>query len=207
MIKTITSLLLMMSIALLTACASTQLVTEWHDKTYQGGKINKLLVIGVTKNELYRRSYEDGIVKQLQQAGVNAVASYTLMEDLAKYDEKEKLEQAVNKINADGIIVAKLIDVDKSERYIPPSYDVSPSVGYYGGYYGSYRAAVGVSYQPGYVQKSTTIRIGSEVFSTQSGKLIWAAETESFNPSSYQKVIDELAVITQKGLKENGFIH
>jgi len=206
MMKTI-KILFAASLLLLTACASTQLMTEWSDKTYQGGQLNKLLVIGVTNNKLYRRAYEDTIVMKLQQNNVAAIASYTLMEDLTEYDDKEKLEQAIKQSNADGIIVAKVIDVDKSEYYIPPSYDVMPSVGYYGGYYGSYNTAMRMSYSPGYIQKSTTIRLSSEIFNTKNNKLIWAAETESFNPSSYQKVMDELATITQTSLKKKGFIN
>ena len=187
---------------LLSACASTTLVTEWHDTAHQGDQFNKMFVIGVTNNKLHRRTYEDAVVKQFQQKGITAVASYTVMAELSSYDDKEKLKQVVINSGADGVLVAKLINVDKSERYIPPSYNVMPAVGYYGGYH----RAVAVSYQPGYVQSSTLIRISSEVFSAQSETLVWATETESFNPGSYQKVIKELAKITYTQLNKNGFI-
>ena len=204
MLKNIRKLLTATCLLLLSACASTTLVTEWHDTSYQGGQFNKMLVIGVSNNSLHRRSYEDAVVKQFQQKGIAAVASYTVMSDLASYDDKAKLKQVIDNAGAQGIVVAKLMNVDKSERYIPPSYNMMPSVGY--GYYGSYHSAVAVSYQPGYVQSTTLIRISSEVFSAQGEKLVWATETESFNPSSYQKVVGELAKITYGQLNKKGFI-
>ena len=191
---------------LLVSCSSTSLMTEWHDKTYQGGQLNRFIVIGVINNSLYRRAYEDAIVEKFEANGLSAVASYTLMDDLINYDDQEKLERAVAKVSANGVVIAKVVEFDESEQYIPPSYDMMPSMGMGVGYYNSYHAAMSVSYRPGYVQKSTTIRVASEVFTTNPEKMIWAAETESFNPSSYQSVINKLADITLTSLKKEGFV-
>jgi len=191
---------------LLASCSSTSLVTEWNDKTYQGGQLDRFIVIGVINNGLYRRAYEDAMVKKFEENGISAIASYTLMADLVNYDDQEKLEQAVAKVSANGVVVAKVVDFDESEQYIPPSYDMMPSMGMGVGYYNSYHAAMSVSYRPGYIQKSTTIRVSSEVFTTNPEKIIWAAETESFNPSSYQSVINKLAEITLSSLRKEGFV-
>jgi len=191
---------------LLFACASTQLVTEWRDKSYQGQQLNRFIVIGVIENTLYRRAYEDAIVDKFKENGLDAVASYTLISDLAAYDDEDKLKQAVKTTQADAVLVAKLIDYDESERYIPPNYDFNPYMGMGGGYYNSYHSAMYMTYSPGYIQKTTTIRIGSEVFSVDSEQLVWAAETKSFNPGSYQSVVNNLAEITITSLKKNGFV-
>jgi len=193
-------------VLLLSACASTQLVTEWQDKRYQGGQLNRIMVIGAIDNTLYRRTYEDAIVEKFQENGIDAVASYTLMSDLKDYDDEGKLKRAVETTKADAVLVAKLIAYDESEQYIPPSYDVSPYIGAGGGYYHSYHSAVFVSYRPGYIKKTTIIRIGSEVFLADSEQLLWAAETKSFNPGSYQNVVNKLAEITLMSLKRNGFV-
>lgn len=206
LIKRSFSIFLIIAAVLMVACSSTKMVTEWHEKEYQGGTLNRFLVIGAIKSDLYRRAYEDALVAQFQESGIEAVSSYTLISSLEEYDDEEKLKHAVKNTSADAVIVASLLEFDESERYIPPSYDVSPSLGYGAGYYNSYHAAMRVSYQPGYTQKTTTIRIGSEAFTANSEKLIWAAETESFNPGSYQSVIDKLADITVSSLRKNGFI-
>ena len=191
---------------LLFACASTQMVTEWQDKTYQGQQFNHFLVIGVIDNSLYRRAYEDAVVDKFKENGLNAVASYTLISDLKAYDDEDKLKRAVETTRADAVLVAKLIDYDESERYIPPNYNINPYMGGGVGYYNSYHSAMYMTYQPGYMQKTTTIRIGSEVFPVDSEKLVWAAETKSFNPGSYQNVVNSLAEITITSLKKNGFV-
>jgi hypothetical protein len=191
---------------LLSACASTQLVTEWQDKRYLGDQLNRIMVIGAIDNMLYRRTYEDAIVEKFKENGIDAIASYTLISDLKDYDDEEKLKRAVEKTSADGVLVAKLVAYDESEQYIPPSYDISPYVGVGGGYYRSYHSAVFVSYRPGYIKKTTIIRIGSEMFLADSEHLLWAAETKSFNPGSYQNVVNKLAEITLMSLKEKGFV-
>ena len=199
---------LVMSALLVVACSSTKMVTEWSEKDYQGGELNSFLVIGAINSDLYRRAYEDAIVEKFKENGIDAISSYTLMTSLEEYDDQEKLKHAVINTGVDGLIVARLIDFDESEQYIPPSYDVSPTlgVGLGRGYYNSYHAGVHASYRPGYTQTTTKIRIGSDVFLADNEKLIWAAETESFNPSTYQSVIDKIADITLSSLRKNGFV-
>ena len=207
MIKRICSGLPIITLALfLFACASTQLVTEWNDKKYQGDQFARIMVIGAIDNALYRRAYEDAIVEKFIANGLNAIASYTLISNLKDYDNEDKLKQAVATTNADAVLVAKLIEYNESEKYIPPSYDIDPYIGVGGSYYNSYHSAVFVSYRPGYTKKITTIRIGSELFAADSEQMVWAAETKSFNPGSYQNVVDKLAEITLMSLKTNGFV-
>lgn len=207
MIKRLCSGLPIIILALfLSACASTQLVTEWNDKKYQGEQFARIMVIGAIDNALYRRAYEDAIVEKFKINGLDAIASYTLISDLKDYDDEEKLKQAVETTSADAVLVAKLIEYNESEKYIPPSYDIDPYIGTGGSYYRSYHSAVFVSYRPGYTKKTTTIRIGSEIFAADSEQMVWAAETKSFNPGSYQNVVDKLAEITLMSLKTNGFV-
>lgn len=191
---------------LLSACASTQLVTEWQDKRYQGDAFTRIMVIGAIDNALYRRAYEDAIVEKFKENGLNAIPSYTLIPDLKDYDEEQKLKQAVESTQADAVLVAKLIEYNESETYIPPSYDINPYIGVGSGYYHSYHSAVFISYRPGYTKKTTIIRIGSEVFSADSEQMVWAGETKSFNPGSYQNVVNNLAEITLISLQKNGFV-
>ena len=201
-------ILVVITTLFLVACSSTKMVTEWHEKDYQDGQLNRFLVIGAINSDLYRRAYEDAMVEKFQENGIEAVSSYTLMATLEEYDDEEKLKKAVSATRADGVIVARLIDFDESEQYIPPSYDVSPSLamGMGRGYYNSYHMGVHASYRPGYTQTTTKIRIGSEAFSADDEKLIWAVETESFNPNTYQSVINKLADITMSSLRKNGFV-
>ena len=72
---------LVFSVAILvSACASTQITSVWRDPSYQS-RPAKIMVIGVAKNPINRRLFEDEFVSQLKSHGTDAVASYTVIPD------------------------------------------------------------------------------------------------------------------------------
>src|SRR4030042_3569090 len=63
---------------LVTACAATQIKTVWKDPSYQA-RPTKIMVIGVAKNPLSRRMFEDEFVLQLKARGTDALASSAVL--------------------------------------------------------------------------------------------------------------------------------
>ena len=122
---------------LLTGCAGTKLVSQWSQPGYNGPAFKNLLIIGIFKDDLHRHMYEDAFAEQLRGYGVKAVASYTVVPKLSgkKEQDKKRIKAAVAKLNADAVIVATLVGIDKDQRYVPsaPVY-----VSRYGGPYGMY---------------------------------------------------------------------
>src|SRR6185436_1827283 len=98
--------LLLLALAM-AACASTTLTHSWESPDYKGPALKKLMVVGVSKQSGMRRSFEDGFVKQLKAAGVDAVPSYTLIPEDAQATETQ-LSQAVKQAGADGALVTRL---------------------------------------------------------------------------------------------------
>ena len=61
------------AMAMLTACTTTKLVTRWNDTEYKGPMLEKVLVVGVMKDDIKRRYYEDEFVKKITSGGRQAV--------------------------------------------------------------------------------------------------------------------------------------
>src|SRR5690349_11709708 len=74
-----TTLFLLLVASLLYACASTKLINSWRDPKYSGPPLTKVLVIGVTKQAVVRRTFEDAFAHELSGHGAAAVPSYTLI--------------------------------------------------------------------------------------------------------------------------------
>ncbi len=150
----ITVLLLAVLLGLVSCSSKTRLYERWHDETYTGPKLQKVLVLGVFKDDIKRRSFEANFVKLVAAAGKQAVAGYTLMPDAEDSDSKEEIIAAVKKSGADSVLITSFKGVIEKEREIPPRVEYIPSMGGgygrygygYGGYYGSTYAAV---YRPG----------------------------------------------------------
>ena len=72
--------IMLLLITVIQGCSSaTKLVDSWADSGYQGEKLRKFLVIGVVKDDLMRRTFEDQFVGKMTQGGHEAVASYVYM--------------------------------------------------------------------------------------------------------------------------------
>jgi hypothetical protein len=71
------------------------------------------------------------------------------------------------------------------------------------GYYGMSHTTV---YTPGYTVTDTIVRLDTKLFAVSTEKMIWAGKTESFNPSSAQTVISELATVVTSDMKKSGMI-
>ena len=128
-----------------------------------------------------------------------------MISDSGGYTE-EKIRSAVQKAGADAAIIARLADVEKKERYVPPTYEYEPVFGYGHGFYGYYGMSTRYVSMPGYTTTDTIVKLETVVFSTRSEKMIWAGATRSFNPSSATSVIKENTQIIINDMKESGLL-
>lgn len=190
----------------LSSCSSTKLVKSWSDTGYSGKPLEKILVLGVMEKDLHRRMYEDAFVQYVKKSGLSAVAGYTLMPDLKEYEEKDEVRKAVAQSGADAVLMATLIGVENKEVYVPPSWDYAPSFGFGYGFYDYYGMSYRAAYRPGYMTTRTVVKLETTVFATDSDTMLWAGATESFNPSSPERVVRENADIIIKSMKKAGLL-
>lgn len=189
----------------LSGCSTTKLVTSWSDPNFAELPIQKVLIVGVIKNDLNRRAYETHFAEQLEKQGIAGTAAHQVISDSGGYTE-EKIRSAVQKVGADAAIIARLADVEKKERYVPPTYEYEPVFGYGPGFYGYYGMSTRYVSMPGYTTTDTIVKLETVVFSTRSEKMIWAGATRSFNPTSATSVIKENTQIIINDMKESGLL-
>lgn len=201
----------LMLIGLVSCGSSTKLYERWHDETYFGPKLQKILVLGIFNDDIQRRSFEAEFVKIVNRKGKHAVAGYTIMPEKKDFDDKEEIAAAVRKVGADAVLITNFKGVTEKERVVPPRVDYVPSrgarYGRYGyGYRGYYGATYEAVYRPGYTTKDTIVQLETRVYSIKSEKLIWAGKTKSVNVKSAEKMVQELVSVVADDMRNSGFI-
>jgi hypothetical protein len=177
--------LLILIAMLLTACATTQLNAVWKDPGYQT-RPAKIMVVGVAKNPLNRRLFEDEFVQQLKSRGTDAIASYTVLSDEQQGDPAA-IAKKVAELGADTVLITRLVSKKIVQVYVPGSpYYPPPFYGTWPDYYGyGYR----YMYTPGYIAEDEYAVIETNLYEAKSNKLIWAASSETGISDSDQSLI------------------
>jgi len=181
---------------LLTSCVTTQINTVWKEPSYQS-RPAKIMVIGVAKNPLNRRIFEDEFVTQLKIHGTEAIASYAVLPDRQQEDHVV-IAAKVKDLGADAILITRLVSKKIVKTYVPPSpYFPPPYYGTWPDYYGyGYR----YMYMPGYIAEDEYAVIETNLYEANSDKLIWAASSETGIRDSKQAQIREYIGVMVKNM-------
>jgi len=190
---------------LLTGCAtnSTHLVNTWKDPAATGTRFKKVLTVCACKDDGTRRTVEDRLAAAIK----GSEPSYSVLSD-DQLGSRERTKAALKEGGFDGVVMLRLVSVDKSQTYVPGQAYAVP-VGYrsmYGGWgYGGY-AAYGAVYDPGYVQENQLVNFDTNVYRVADEKLLWASRSQTENPNSVNEVIDGIIAETAKEMKKQGVI-
>ena len=187
---------------LVTACATTQLNSVWKDPSYQT-RPAKIMVIGVAKNPIKRRQFEDEFVVQLKARGTEAISSYTVLSDKQR-DDQAAIADKVKELGADTILITRLVSKKTVQTYVPGTvYYPPPNYGTWPDYYGyGYR----YMYSPGYIAEDEYAVIETNLYETRHDKLVWAASSETVMGGSNQDMIKSYIGIMVKTMAGNGLL-
>jgi hypothetical protein len=189
-------------------CASTRITAAWSDPAYPGPPFRRILVVGVTPESAVRRVFEDEFVRALQGAGVEAVASYTLLPEDGPA-ALERLKDAVEHERADGVLVTRVVGVDRRTEYSPGYVTAAPGIAWSHSLYGYYGAAWAF-YEPPVVREYEVVTLETNLWEARNprddGHLVWSVSTETFAPEDTRKETEELATILIRELRQRGLL-
>jgi hypothetical protein len=190
-------------VALVTACAQPNIIMgSWKDTNYTK-QITSVFVIGVTQRSEIRQAFETAMVQHLHEKGLNAVASadsVPLKNGIAKETVKAEVKAAIAGKGFDAVLVSRLIGVDKTSTYVPPSSHMEPT------FSNGIMTAYSVAFTPGYLVNDTVVSIETNLYDTATEKLVWSMTSKSFNPADAMDVIKPLTAAVTKDLAKNGMI-
>ena len=194
-------LLIILGFSSLMACGpSTEIVKSWRDPASMISEsgTQKILVLGLVKDESSRRIIEDNLVKRQNGKGV---ASYTILtEEMLKAAKEDHLDEELLKGGFTHILMVRLADIEKETSYVPGT-----TTGYYGGYGRYYGYGASMYSTPGYYQEDKNYFVETTVYSIVPNKLLWTGTTKTVNPSKMDKTVNEIADAVSEQMKKDGF--
>jgi len=196
---------------LLAACAaSTSIVNQWALPD-PGPAMKKIFVIGMLRDASVRRTFEDAMVASLKARGVEAVPAYAYVDETVVTDAAA-LAAAAQKSGATGVLFARVLKVDRQTTLIAtgPAY-WGPPVGFGAWYPGAWGPVYAYPYPPPLaptVQAVTSDTVYGEVrlYRVAGETMVWAATTETFNPTNPAKDSAQFAQVITAQLAQKGLI-
>jgi hypothetical protein len=184
---------------LLASCQTTSIKSAWFDPTYAGGPMKKIDVVGVGGNVASRRVFEDTFAQKLRAAGVDGIAGYTVISDDARAAEAP-FSAAVEQSGAQGVLMVRLLGVDTKTQVYTTMVAGGYGWGPYGGMYGP------AWYPVTEVNQYDIATVETSLYDVKTRRLVWAATTETFNPSSVAQETPGYADLIIKQLAARGVI-
>ena len=179
-------------------CGSTKLVHQWENPQYVPAPFSRILVIGVSRQPGLRRAFEDEFVTKLKAAGVDAVPSYLHVPEDGPVDEA-RLHDAVRRANADGVMLTRLVRVEKKTEVRPGYYAPGPAgFGFYPWYSGAW---VGY-YEPPRVYQYDVYISETSLYDVRRNQLVWSGTVQTREPRDLSKEIKQYVDTVIKALRK-----
>ena len=187
------------AISILAACQTTSIKSAWFDPSYTGGAMKKIVVVGVGGNVADRRVFEDIFAQKLRTAGVDGIPGYTVIPDDARAAEAP-FSAAVEKSGAQGALMVRLLGVDTKTQVSTMMVPGGLGWGPYGGMYGA------AWYPVAQVSQYDIATVETSLYDVKTRRLVWAATTETFNPTSVPQEAPAYADLIIKQLAARGVV-
>jgi len=198
---------------LTTACSSTTVKNSWVKPGY-ADKVENVYLVGIAKEEDFRRLFEEAFKRKLTGQGVRAIPSH---KDLAKSQESNR-ESIIREMEANGcdsVLLTKMIRKRKDKgtsgkgiqvvQVVPvaaPVY-VDPWYNSWGSYY--YQGTGVKEVQPT-TPGTTTLTIESVLYDLKTEERIWSAQLEMVKEIDIMKMIEDHVDAVVRNLKQKGLI-
>lgn len=209
--RTMRSVLVLATAAVVVSCASTSFRSTWkapgaEPLNFKGKKVAALIV---SAEEGVRYGAEDALAREITARGAVGVAAYTIVPKEVIQD-KDKAKQFLEKAGVAGVVAMRVVGKEQEISQSPGTYRGGLYWGrpYYGSLWGPgyWGYGWGSVYSPGYLRTDTIVSVEMLVYSLAQDKLVWAAQSETTNPSAVRPFIQDLTAKAADELKEAGLI-
>ncbi len=193
------------------SCSSTQLVSNWKDPDTVLFYANKVLVVGMTDNEVVREDFENKLTKKFEKRGVKAVRSLDLFDvkfTSSKQSEKElsEVEQQLLDKDFDAILFTKIIGSEDKKTLRRKLSDFER---YSGMFKDDYIKNQGIYYEDDYYDVFTVFHAETALYCICVGKerqIIWRAGIDITDPQNFEKSVDDYVKLVMLAMEEQNLI-
>ena len=182
------------------ACASTSMSSTWQDPTAQPISVagKKAAAVVMSPNAGQRRAAETSVADEITQRGLQTIPSYVLLPEGSARDTAQA-RRVLQEAGIEVVVIMRVTDEEQRTNY-------TPGTAYYGSTWGYWGYGWGAAYSPGYVTTDKIVSVETLIFSVTQGKLIWAGQSETTNPSNIDSFIQELVHVVGNEVRKSGLL-
>ncbi|MBW1894587.1 MAG: hypothetical protein JRI91_12955 [Deltaproteobacteria bacterium] len=197
-------LILLVVMGMIFSCAAKTRTIIWKDKEYKDGIIDSVLIIGVTKKTENRSLFENALKEAFKSEGVTAHASVDVFQSDQKLT-KDNIKQKALDLGVKAVVLTHLFSITEEDVYRPAGrktshYAYTNRYGYYFGHMDSV-----VNY-PGKYEKQKLVRLKTNLYETQTEKLIFTISSRTMDPKSVNDIIRSVCKAFMQDLWENDLL-
>ena len=190
----------------LSACGpKARITSSWVDPAAAGYGADNILIMGVSRNEIHIKLFENVFVDELKKANIQAMASYKVIGHVLEPDRKI-VEAAVAETGASSVLITHVVDRTSTTQDFHGTVHFMPG-GFYGNMYGYYHETYSAVYTPPSSITRTTVLLESNLYDVKTAKLVWSAQSDAIDPkllrTDFERIVDVLIadMINKKVLK------
>ncbi|MFZ5756639.1 MAG: hypothetical protein ACOY3X_07025 [Pseudomonadota bacterium] len=199
------ALVLLMSAALLAACAPTTELLRSSDEQPAARPARSLVVVGVSTDDALRRRYEQAFVHELAAAGITGIASSDLvptLNGLSMQDIRERMHTYADR--ADAALHVQLVGLVQQPTWSPQDLpaDSAPASGRIGGVDIRLNAPAG-----GDVRGSVYhVDLEANLYALPARTLLWTVLTRTREANDPAQVARSHARALIAAMRERGYV-
>jgi hypothetical protein len=192
---------LIVSVLLVASCASTpttrtDVIGTWKADNYHK-KLSDVLIISLADEPGLRDKVESIVADRLEKRGLRAVASSDIMSP-DKEINLRTVKAAMAGRRFDGVLVSRLLGVERSAVYVPPSPETSLD--------NLFNVPAPIAHEPGRIEHSSVVTLQIDLYDTASEHLVWSLKMQAVNPANVTDVVNDLADAVIHDLRIHGLI-
>ncbi|MBW2451086.1 MAG: hypothetical protein JRF07_01900 [Deltaproteobacteria bacterium] len=184
---------------LFVACAPVKTMDVWKDDGYSG-RLNKVLIIAVTKEDSVREQFENILTNRLSDRGVIAIASHKVIPKSDKKPDKETVLTAVKETGANQVLVARSIGKKEISNHQPGGMFFAPNAVYSDGWYTYY---TGTMIYPEREYDTSYFTVATNLFEINNPKPVWSYLAQVRVEGSKQAAVEDFLPLLIQQLKDS----
>lgn len=181
--------------ALLGGCASTAIVSVWKDPALERVPFGKVLVVFQHSDSALRHAMERTMAAEIR----NSVPAHAIFRD-DEVRDMELVKARVRQEGFDSAVIMRIVGVEREVSYVPGRMHAVP--GHYHGFWGYWGYGWRSVYEPGYMRADRVLSIATNVYGVADDRLVWASQSETFNPASLKSAVAEVVRVTSRATGE-----
>ena len=169
--------LMLAAAVILSGCAGPQITTIQKATPSADAPYGNVLVVAVFSSFDRRRAFERNLVYQLNERGIKAVASTSMMDTRTPLN-RETIVSMVGKHDSDAVLVTQVaaLDTETKMKAANPqaTYNVRSTM-----YYNVWNVELTEYKEPPNLELEHSLVLATQLFSAQTQKPVWAIESAS----------------------------